>query len=65
MSNSLNENQQLTKAEEMRMLDYFLSIDSSGPGGEKVNPDFLELGHLAKSLMDSGIIDYTFFTRNW
>ena len=64
MSKSLNEHEPLSKAEERRMLDYFLSIDSSGRG-EKVNPDFLELGHLAKSLMDAGVIDYTFFTRNW
>ena len=55
---------QLSKAEEMRMLEYFLSIDSSGMG-EKINPDFLELGQLAKIMMESGAIDHTFFTKRW
>jgi len=55
---------QLNKANEMRMLEYFLFLDSSGPG-EKINPDFLELGQLAKIMMESGAVDHTFFTRNW
>ena len=54
----------MSKDMEMRQLDYFLSLDTR-QFDTKFNPDFTELGILAKQLMEVGVIDHTFFTRNW
>ena len=53
-----------SKQDEMQELHYFLMMDSRQMP-MNMNPDLLELGNLAKGLMEAGAIDHTFFTRTW
>jgi hypothetical protein len=52
------------KEESLKELHYLLTMDTS-MFPTNMNPDLLELGNLAKTMMASGVIDHTFFTRNW
>ena len=53
-----------SKEESLRELHYLLTMDTS-MFPINMNPDLLELGNLAKKLMEEGLLDHTFFTRNW
>ena len=57
-------NHKRSKQDEMQELHYFLMMDSRQMP-MNMNPDLLELGNLAKTMMEAGVIDHTFFTRTW
>ena len=57
------ETPKLTREQELSIL--FMDTRTIPESLGLIIPDMKNLGIIALKLMESGVIDYTFFTRNW